>query len=108
MYPDNIPRWRVDAALKLLGLWDTTREITIGRERDQVKVGLTGYVEIDVTPNEKTSDTVVIGIDPENGQLQENVVDRLDAQIFPGAGMYVDGAVRHRNGTSVITVKRRA
>lgn len=106
-YPENIPRWRVDAALKLLGLWETAREVTIGRERDQVKVGLTGFVEIDVTPNSPTSDVVVLGIDPSNGDAREQTVSEFEALVFTGSGMYVDGVTHHGNGTKVATVKRK-
>lgn len=108
----DIERWRVQAALVLLGVDDPdslVRAVTVGH--NELAVSFRGISRTDhITIVNKASDTRlhVLGIDPENGNAELNPVADGDVAFFTGAGMYLDGLTKHANGTLMPVFKKAA
>jgi hypothetical protein len=105
-----IERWRVQAAMVLLGLEDPGSEIQQISITDRfIVTGFGDYLsERTDTILDDVSDTRlhVLGIDPENGNAELNPVADGDVTFFTGAGMYLDGLTKHANGTLMPIFKK--
>jgi hypothetical protein len=108
---NEIPRWKVQAALRLLGIdLDGTTygvEIRLTNGSQVVKMGS----EIDYFPIVDTVEDTrvhVLGIDPETGNAELNPVPDNDVTFFAGANMYLHSGTKYSNGTKAPIFKRRA
>lgn len=105
---NGIPRWKVQAALRLLGL-DPAEALgkfsEVSITPDQVNWN-EGYA--DVTDTVEDTRVHVLGIDPETGNAELNPVPDDDVTFFCGANMYLHSGTLHKTGTKMPVFKRRS
>lgn len=113
---NEIPRWKVQAALRLLGLDDPTEslnEVSIRANTRPSEVvlrfgGIHPESRIPITDTVEDTRLHVLGIDPENGNAELNPVPDDDVTFFEGANMYLHSGTKYSNGTKAPIFKRRS
>jgi hypothetical protein len=111
----EIPRWKVQAALHLLGIDDPGEEIrevsirpnTYGPEIVLNFGGIWPEQRWSITDAVQDIRMHVLGIDPEDGNAVLTVCPDNDVKFYAGANMYLDGSTVHANGTMMPVFKRR-
>lgn len=107
----EIPRWKVQAALKLLGMDDPDGLIqtaTIGKASITVSFGVGVHVRtLAIADTVEDTRLHVLGIDPENGNAELNPVADNDVAFYTGANMYLHSGANYATGTMCPVFKRR-
>lgn len=109
---NEIPRWKVQAALRLLGFDPAdANEVKIVLDINKPYVDYEGRT---IRSEPRIVDTVedtrlhVLGIDPETGNAEISPVPDDDVTFFCGANMYPHSGTLHRTGTKMPVFKRRS
>lgn len=104
----DIPRWKVQAALKLLGIEATEQTYAVEIRLSTNQIAIFGQEMEYVHVTDAIGDTRlhVLGIDPENGKAELRPVPDGDVQYYTGAGMYLAGGAKHANGTLMPVFKK--
>jgi hypothetical protein len=108
----EIPRWKVDAALRLLGLDPTdAMEVRILLDTNHPVVAFDGFntkpADLRIRPEVEDPRLHLLAMLPGENHSELVTVDADELKYFTGPKLYLDGLSTYPNGTMVLTVKRR-
>jgi hypothetical protein len=104
----EIPRWKVQAALRLLGL-DPDQMLLVEITRDDVSTtDKDGGIDLlDISDTIEDSRLHLLAMLPAENWSELGTVDEDELKYFTGPKLHDDGLTTYANGTMVLIVKRR-
>lgn len=108
----EIPRWKVDAAFRLLGLDPTdAMEVRILLDTNHPVIAFDGLntkpADVRIVSEVEDSRLHLLAMLPTENWSELVTVDEDELKYFTGPKLVSDGLTKYRNGTMVLTVKRK-
>lgn len=108
----EIPRWKVDAALRLLGLDPTdAMEVRIYLDTNHPVIAFDGFntkpADVRIRPEVEDDRLHLLAMLPADNCSELVTVDRDELKYFTGPDLVPGSLVKYPNGTMMLTVKRR-